>query len=298
MALDQSAQEWPLARATPVLIGGVARSGTRMLADILNVCPTVAIQPETPPKAIELFLKFAGDIDGIYAGLGQQLGRAVDQNWRQNRAGLLHALFIAASRDRPSGVDRPVTHFGLKLPSLERYFSEFDRYYDAPKPYMIYCMRRPDAVWRSIRSFGWQTDFEKFLQSYRRSMSHALAALARSPDRLVVFNLNAFLEGDSVEYVAGLCARLGVPLEAEAQARIAQVDNRNGIAARGREYADTPELAGQMQALLDNDVIRERWLTLTGVELPSPAAAPAIARRRKIGTKARSGTKSGASALG
>ncbi len=266
-------QHWRIAEAAPVLVGGVARSGTTMLADVLNCHPTCAIQPEIPPKLIELFERFAGEIDDVYAGLDAQRGDVVSTEWRRWRGGLLNALFLAANKEGPLSADGPVTHFGVKTPSLEQFFAFFDRYYTAPRPYLVYCMRRPDRVWRSIKSIGWQTDFDRFFQRYRRSLSFAAGARARSPDRFVVFNLEAHRAAGDLLHVETVFQRLGLALTDDDRARISGLENRNSIVARGHAYVDDPNLEREMRALMADTVIRERWADLAGVELPAPAVA-------------------------
>lgn len=51
---------------TPLIISGVARSGTRMATDLLNVHPKVVIQEEMYGKLFEKYFSFVKEADQIF----------------------------------------------------------------------------------------------------------------------------------------------------------------------------------------------------------------------------------------
>ncbi|GAB5388791.1 MAG: hypothetical protein Alpg2KO_17590 [Alphaproteobacteria bacterium] len=254
-----------LKQITPLIICGAARSGTRMMTDLINRHPEVAIQEEMHAKTIEAFFRFTEEVDAIFASYSERKGRPLEGHWMRSRHMLTHAMLVSANKSSLYGRGKPIRFHGIKTPGYERYFDQFDKAFATTPPRYIYCMRDPGKVWRSWQAMEYVDDYATFEARYIRSLRQANRIRRRAPDRLVVFDLEAYIAAtDKGEHVArNILSPLGLDTPDSLRQSLSATENRNSLANHGRSYAQAPELEEQMAALRNNPkLIEQRDLLL------------------------------------
>ena len=152
---------------TPLIICGAARSGTRMMTDIVNTHPEITVQEEMHAKTIEAFFKLKETIDENFKHYSDRKGVDLSKHWNASKGSLLLSYFTFANKKTEIGHGKSLKMYGIKTPGYERYMSEFEDVFENQLPYYIYCLRNPSSVWRSWKSLGYLVDYEVFLNRYK-----------------------------------------------------------------------------------------------------------------------------------
>lgn len=244
---------------SPVIICGAARSGTRMMTDLLNEHPRIAIQEEMHAKTVEKYFSLLEGIDEVFDHYSERKGRRLDASWNGMKHALTHTFFTAANKKDPVGHGKDLLFHGIKTPGYERYLTEFEKAFEKTPPYYVYCMRSVDKVWRSWKSMGYLNDLELFRTRYQRSIRQAIKIKNTAKERFVLFNLDDFIavEDKSRFVYENVFSKMGF---SESEGLIESVQftpNRNSIKNRGEKYIEDSGLEGEMQLLIGCDKINE-----------------------------------------
>lgn len=168
---------------SPLIVCGFGRSGTRSCASYLANSNAVELQGEIPQDIVGQTMDWLAAAKAAGAGDGRHYDLA--RNAYRN-----------VGKARP--INRPAARwFGHKTPHHERWFDANERLFDDPerRPRYVYCLRNPEAVWRSYRAMPWNgfRDVRAFLKSWARSVETFEAMRRAAPDRVLLFNLDAML---------------------------------------------------------------------------------------------------------
>lgn len=234
----------------PVIVCGVARSGTRMIADILNRHTEIEIEAEMHAKTIEAYFEFLKQVQSNFDHYSGRKGFALDKHWKRNQRALHHMFFATAGKDAAPVQERGICRYhGLKTPGYERYFEEFESMFHPVKPLYIYAIRRVGPVWRSWVTRQFTDDPELFRRRYERSLRQALKIRRSARDRFAVFDLDAYIAAeDQQAYVnTEILRKLGIA-DLEEWPTLG-VPNTNSASALGLELVQTPDLEQQMADL-------------------------------------------------
>lgn len=211
--------------ARPLIVCGFGRSGTRMCANVLANSTAVELQGELP-------VEIAGaTMDWLLAAKSARPAPDADRDYL-----LARDAFRNAAKARP--VSRPAAlWFGHKSPLFEREFEPTEAVFDDParRPAWVYCLRHPQAVWRSHRVMPWSgfRDVGAFLKSWTRSVEQFEAMRRAAPDRVILFDLDAMIAAPDRD--AWLTETLLAPLgldPATFRRPLAELQNSNSAAAK------------------------------------------------------------------
>ncbi|WP_242523999.1 sulfotransferase [Microbulbifer salipaludis] len=243
----------------PIIVCGAARSGTRMVTDLLNEHPEIAVQEEMHAKTIESFFAFLKNVDDVYDHYSERKGRRLDGSWNLSKAAFAHTFFACANKKDCIGTNKSLKFHGIKTPGYERYFEEFESVFSTLLPHYVYCVRPVAKVWRSWRSMGYLSDLEVFKIRYQRSLRQAIKIKASAASRFVLFDLESFVESDNKEQFVhdNLFSRLGFGEKSVRLASISSLPNRNSLKNRGREYVKDEALQEEVALLEGCTKIRE-----------------------------------------
>lgn len=157
------------------IICGYPRSGTRMIANILNRHPRAAVGPEVAGRIIQASMGVFEEYENYCGAAKRKESRY--QLWRAQRAPLMEKIWLAAA---PQSVRKKAAEslvVANKTPRAERFFDFYERVFD--EPLWIYCMRDPYLVIRSLKNMPWndQTvgeradDWVDSVRTYQRMIS-------------------------------------------------------------------------------------------------------------------------------
>ncbi len=253
-----------MSEITPVVVCGAARSGTRMMTDILNSHPTIAIQEEMHAITAEAFFRLVDTVDENFSYYSERKGACLDAHWQKHKFHLAIAFFSFACKKSLVGHGKDITHFGFKTPGYERYFQNFEKIFNARAKY-IYCVRNPQSVWRSWKSLGFLDDVELFLSRYRRSLRQAIKMKNGSSSRMVVFQLDDYINAnDKSSFVqTTVFNRLDLPLISELST-VENLENRNSAERRNAELAQDERTLIEMERVAKDEKIIEFREVLLG----------------------------------
>jgi hypothetical protein len=237
---------------SPILICGAARSGTRMMTDLLNEHPQIAIQEEMHAKTIEKYFALLDDIDEIFNHYSERKGRRLDSSWNSTKHVLTHAFLACANKKKAVGQSKDLLFHGIKTPGYERYLPEFEKAFEKTPPYYIYCIRSVDKVWRSWKSMGYLNDIGVFRTRYQRSLRQAIKMKSSVGDRFVLFHLDEFIaaENKSKFIYEAIFSKLGFTEKEGLIESMQFLPHRNSIQNRGSQYVEDSELEDEMQLLM------------------------------------------------
>lgn len=180
----------------PLIVMGMGRSGTRNLADILNISEEVCLHGEIPLPSINHFFKSMREIEKSHSRNETRYA-----NWNYNKLSMIAEYFSSASIGKRENIDHSrLRYFGHKTPKSERHFSLYEEYFSSLEVgcKYIYCMRDPISVYRSFRTVPWSniSNVDTFIENYLRSYDQYEHALKQAGDRVFLFNLNGYLSSD------------------------------------------------------------------------------------------------------
>ncbi|WP_445157484.1 sulfotransferase [Halomonas sp. E14] len=248
----------------PLIICGAARSGTRMITDLLNEHKNIAIQEEMHAKTIEKYFDFVDDVQSVFDHYSERKGYRLDQSWIFSKSILTHAFFACANKKEMEGSKKELKYHGIKTPGYERYMPYFEKLFLDSPPVYIYCMRDVANVWRSWKSMGYLDDIAVFTRRYERSLRQAVKIKQQVGTRFLVFDLDAFIVAEKKsEFIEkNILRKMELPVDENYCESVNQTPNRNSIVKRGKNYVADEYLEREVISLKENQKIQAYKETL------------------------------------
>lgn len=190
---------------TPVIICGAARSGTRMISDIMNQHSKVHIEGEMHAQTMKAYLNMLSQVDQVFRHYSEKNNRVLDEHWMAVRPALHHLFFATACKATNLKRNKAnIEYHGIKTPGYEKFFRHFERIFSSTPPLYIYAIRDAGSVWRSWKLRGYDTSVESFTERYLRSLREAISIKEGAPSRFVAFNLDDYIAAtDKPTHIAG-----------------------------------------------------------------------------------------------
>ena len=189
--------------AVPLIVTGVARSGTRMVSDVLSFSDHILLEKEMHLRSFEAILKMFEDVDHNFEHYSILKNQTLDGGYKHAKSTLFKATLNTVSKGPPASLNKllnnhegVIKYYGIKTPGFERYFSSFEKLFAPQSPLYIYCIRNVESVWRSWLAREFLTDVNVFLSRYKRSLRQVLKIKKTCPERLAIFNLDEFISKD------------------------------------------------------------------------------------------------------
>lgn len=176
----------------PVIVCGVARSGTTFVQNLIDAHRDIAMSDE-------FFLYRMPTIEQLLTELGDAFP-ARRGDWPHRRAQIVRALWFGLSGEQRAAVGLSARRFGNKTPGAERYFDFYDQLFEVALPQYVYVLRRGADVFLSRANVRWGDrvpPIEKQLRWYKHSVAVMEEFRARHPERLHVVQVDR--TGDTVE---------------------------------------------------------------------------------------------------
>ena len=199
-------------REAPIIVCGVARSGTTFVRDLIDSHPDIAMSDE-------FFLYRISSLSTLLKELEAVAGKRC--NWSSARSKLVRAMWFCATDEKRQEKGVSARRFGNKTPGAEHYFDFYEEVFaDAPPKY-VYVMREGERVFLSRLNMRWgrTPTIGQQVKRYLLSIAKFEAFLSRSPDRIHLLRIDQIGEAyeDRVEEVERLFAFIGENVTAHVQ---------------------------------------------------------------------------------
>jgi len=243
---------------TPVVIGGVARSGTRMIADILSQHKHFRVEDEMHDKSIEAYFNFLDTVQANFDHYSERKGRRLDRNWKNNKIFLHHIfLSVGAKNQTTTPFVKDIHYHAFKTPGHKRYFEQFEKIFSPVKPLYIYAIRDVGAVWRSWVTREFTNEVDLFKSRYERSLRQALKIKRNAPGRFALFDLEAYINTEHQQNFIRRTILDKLLIEDLVVWPENGIENINSASALGLELHSDPQLKAEMKSLQSNEKIQK-----------------------------------------
>lgn len=238
-----------LRSVVPIVVCGVARSGTQMISDVLNTHAHIVIEPEIHLQSMEAYLDFVERVEEVFDHYSERKGFRLDDRWVRRKSALHHMFWTVSPKGPESCVDKEVTYHGVKTPGLERYGERFEQAFSELQPLYVYALRDVGDVWRSWLTREFLDDVELFRSRYTRSLRQAIRLRNRVGERFAVFDLDTFKAADDQRgYIREqILTKLGI--DDQLSWFGGEVPNLNSASQLGYELVTGAEVDAQVASL-------------------------------------------------
>jgi hypothetical protein len=171
----------------PIIVCGMPRSGTSLMAELLRASGTIVVFDEYSPRRLRSFLPWLTEVAEIAAAEGW---RRIEPPHRPERINeLLFHSWRALTRSDRRSLATPA-RFGVKTPYGELDHTAYRNLLGRLAPVYIYTIRRPEDVYRSMLGMPWGDRRPQEAYDLWVSSLAAAAEISRSQDRLFVFDVD------------------------------------------------------------------------------------------------------------
>lgn len=192
--------------ATPLLVVGPPRCGTRFVTNVLNKVPGVVIHGEIHNKVVQSLFKVIETCNKVYETKGRPDGWT--ERWNVQRHDFLLAAWANLTKGHRKKSPVDCLYYGYKTPRHEKYFDVLNRFFAPIHPHYVCCIRNfcdhllsVQACWPKVSSLEASL---KYIQSLR----HIRYMKQQRPKDVHLFFLDDYI-GTGLPY---LTERLFVPL--------------------------------------------------------------------------------------
>jgi len=193
--------------ATPLIVVGRQRAGTRFITKLLNSFPDVVIQGEIPNSIMKRVAPLIQFIDQYYLAEHAQQDNTSPPTrtfprcgWEEKRRDLIFAIWANCTQTRRIELKGPLRYYGYKRPNNEFYFSLYEKSFSSCPPRYIYCLRKFRENFLSISSRWPDRTIEEVADNYCASLQQYLKMKEQAPDRVRLSVLELVVES-GYEYI-------------------------------------------------------------------------------------------------
>lgn len=235
-----------LREARPLMVVGGPRCGTRFVAGALNRSPTVFVQGEIPPEAMDSAVRFLAETANYFDSAPKWAA-----SWQQSRLPLLYALWLSMVKGKPRLPRATIAWFGHKTPRHDQYWQFYRDFLGEVSPKYVFCMRNFVDHYLSINSMNERQTIHLVASKYRASVARYAEMKATLGDHVSLFILDDLTEG-GVDYLREtLFERLGIEVDERTLCRIDASRRANSTEGAGRERRK--QLDAAERAFLDKN---------------------------------------------
>jgi hypothetical protein len=211
------------------MVVGAPRCGTRFVASALNLSPTVRLQGEIPPEAMDSAVRFLSETGDFFGTVPKWAA-----SWQHNRRALLYALWASMAKGRPFQPRTTVTWFGHKTPRHDKYWQFYRDFLGEVSPKYVFCMRNFVDHYLSMNSIDERYVIDLVARKYRDSVARYAEMKAALGDNVSLFILDDLSEGGADYVRETLFERLGIDADDRTLSRIDASRRANSTVGAGR----------------------------------------------------------------
>lgn len=171
----------------PILVCGMARSGTSLIGQLLKTSPDIVVFPELSPASTDAQFDLLSQVRSTIRA--QPWRPFADEDIEARVVELLRRIW-GAGRDPDLHDDTGQRRFALKQPHAEDFASQYERVLGDARPQWVYTLRDPVAIYDStLRQAAWgDIEPDRFLDTFLRST--ATARTLEAAGDLLVFDVS------------------------------------------------------------------------------------------------------------
>jgi hypothetical protein len=176
----------PINQTNPIIVCGIARSGTTFARDLLHAHPDIAMSDEfflyKIPSIIPMFTELATAFETLHSR----------GDWNERKAQIMRMLWFYTSQSQRMEEGMNARRFGNKTPGAEHYIEFYDSIFDANSPLYVYLLRQGEKVFLSRYNVDWGNipPIRGQLKRYLNSISVIEAYQEVHPDRVYILQLD------------------------------------------------------------------------------------------------------------
>ena len=171
----------------PIIICGMARSGTSLIGQLLKTSPDIVVFPELSPASTGAQFDLLSQIRSTIRA--QPWRPFTDEDIQARVVELLRRIW-SAGRDPDLHDDTGQRRFALKQPHAEDFANQYERVLGDARPQWVYALRDPIAIYDStLRQAAWgDIEPDRFLDIFLRST--ATARTLKAAGDLLIFDVS------------------------------------------------------------------------------------------------------------
>lgn len=216
--------------ATPLIVFGRQRAGTRFITDMLNSFEEVALQGEIPTPVMQSIEKFIIEADSYYRQAAAQGGirrKRRYELWVRKKPDLIFAMWANASQSRRIAPGADCRYYGYKRPNNEFYFDFYEEHLTGLNARYVYCVRNFKDNYLSIKSRWPARAIEDVAGNYLASIAQYHSIKAKASERVFLFNLDDHIRLGFGYVENNIIAPLGLQLDDRMRAELSTMGARN-----------------------------------------------------------------------
>lgn len=182
-----------LKKASPLIVCGRPRAGTRFITNVLNSFPEVTLQGEIPDPVMRSLEMFIEDVDGYYRKRFEtkpDVGEKQYGLWKDKKKAVFFSFWAGVSQAGRAQPGSACRFYGYKRPEHERFFDFYERHLVNDPPVYVYCVRNFVDNYLSIKSRWPARKIERVADAYLTSIKWFLEQRKKHPARILLFNLD------------------------------------------------------------------------------------------------------------
>ena len=222
-------------QATPLIIVGPQRSGTRFVTNVLNAVPGVTLQGEIADSIIRYLMKVATQGDRLYA---QSERTKRGEYWEKTRRDFMFAAWGNLSKENRVEPDPSCFFYGYKTPYHEVYFDFYNTFFAPVRPQYVCCVRSFLGHYFSVHARWPKRSILRIALRYVYSLRQLRYMKKTRPEDVLFFFLDDYKKLGFHYLQERLFAPLGLQDTAAAK-RIAAQGPMNSSAQLGLRKEDT-----------------------------------------------------------
>lgn len=179
-------------KATPLIVCGRQRAGTRYVTNVFNAFPEVSIQGEIPDRVLRSVVTFMSELDTYYLQERSSSGGNLDpkKTWLRKRKDLLYAIWADSSQSKRVRAGDRCRYYGYKRPGHEKHYEFYERILEGSNPIYVYCLRNFRENYLSIASRWPERKISEVAEDYLKSIAICKRMRSAVGERLLLFNLD------------------------------------------------------------------------------------------------------------
>jgi len=183
--------------ATPLIVVGAQRSGTRFITNVLNSVQGITIQNEIPDPIIVKAFKTLEKCDNMYLSDSRKY---ISEHWISKRHEAMFSLWANISKGKKKNVSSDCVYYGYKTPFHEHYFDFYNSFFDPVRPKYVCCVRFFLDHYFSVNARWPDVSIIRVARRYTRSLRQLRYMKETRPDDVLLFFLDDYKK-TGVEYL-------------------------------------------------------------------------------------------------
>lgn len=124
--------------ATPLIVAGPQRCGTRFVTNVLNFVPGVSLQDEIPYPVMSKVFEL---IDKCEKKFGSHHKEYTAKNWEQTKHDFMFSVWANLTQGKRRKIGKNLLFYGYKTPFHEIFFDQYNKFFEPVRPKYICCIR-------------------------------------------------------------------------------------------------------------------------------------------------------------